>query len=55
MSSQKIDDIDKVGYHILNVMEKISTNVIYPNVSDLPGSLLLVVLAVHSAVDHQTT
>ena len=28
---------------------------IYPNVSVLPGLLLEVVLAVHSAVDHQTT
>ena len=28
---------------------------IYPNVSVLPGLLLEVVHAVHSAVDHQTT
>ena len=34
---------------------KMSTDVIYPNVSVLPGLLLEVVLAVHSAVDHQTT
>ena len=29
-----------------------STDVIYPNVSVLPGLLLQVVLAVHSVVDH---
>ena len=40
------------AFHVL--VEKISTEVIYHNVSDLPGLLLLVVLAVHSAVDHQT-
>ena len=39
--------------HIL--VEKITTEVIHPNVRDLPGLLLLVVLAVHSAVDLQTT
>ena len=27
----------------------------HPNASDLPGLLLLVVLAVHGVVDHQTT
>ena len=36
-------------------IKKITTEMIHPNVSDLPGLLLLVVLAVHSAVDHQTT
>ena len=35
--------------------KKTSTDVIYPNVSVLPGLLLEVVLAVHSVVDHQTT
>ena len=34
---------------------KKTTNVIYLYVSDLPGLLLPVVLAVHSAVDHQIT
>ena len=34
---------------------KIPTTVIHLFVSDLPGLLLLVVLAVHSAADHQTT
>ena len=28
---------------------------LHPNASDLPGLLLLVVLAVHSVVDHETT
>ena len=37
------------------LLKKMSTDVIYPNVSVLPGLLLEVVLAVHSAVDHQTT
>ena len=33
---------------------KIPTEVIHPNLSDPPGLLLLVVLAVHSDVDQQT-
>ena len=41
------------AYHILS-KEK-STDVIYPNVSVLPGFFLQVVLAVHGVVDHQTT
>ena len=41
------------AYHILS--KKMSTDVIYPNVSVLPGLLLEVVLAVHGVVDHQTT
>ena len=40
--------------HITSLLKKISTEVIHPHVSKLPGLLLLVVLAVHSAVDHQT-
>ena len=32
-----------------------STDVIYPNVSLLPGLLLDVFLAVHDVIDHQTT
>ena len=36
-------------------MKKILTEVIHPNASDLPGHLLLVVLGVRSAFDHQTT
>ena len=40
-------------YHILE--KKNQTKVIHPYVNDLPGILLLVVLAVHSDVDHQTT
>ena len=41
------------AYHML--LEKTLSDVIYPNVSVLPGLLLQVVLAVHSVVDHQTT
>ena len=41
------------AYHIL--AKENSTDVMHPDVSDLLGLLLLVVLAVHSAVDHQTT
>ena len=37
------------AYHIL--VGKIQTEVIHPNISHLPGLLLLVVLAVHSVVD----
>ena len=40
---------------LLLLLFKISTDVIHSNVRYLPGLLLLVVLAVHSAVDHQTT
>ena len=39
--------------HITSLLKKISTEVIHPHVSVLPGLLLLVVLAVHSAADHQ--
>ena len=35
--------------------KKTSTDVIYPNVSVLPGLLLKDVLAMHGVVDHQTT
>ena len=38
------------AYHIK--VEIIPTEVIHPNVSDLPGLLLLVVLALHGVVDH---
>ena len=41
--------------HITSKLKNISTEVIFHNVSHFPGPLLLVVLAVHSAVDHQTT
>ena len=41
------------AYYIL--LKEKSTDVIYPNVSVLPGCLLQVVLAVHGVVDHQTT
>ena len=37
------------------ILKKTLSDVIYPNVSVLPGLLLQVVLAVHSVVDHQTT
>ena len=37
------------------LLKKMSTDVIYPNASVLPGLLLEVVLAVHGVVDHQTT
>ena len=38
-----------------SILNKIPTEVIPPYVRDLPGLLLLVVLAVHSAVDYLTT
>ena len=38
---------------ILRPLKKILTNMIHPNVSDLPGLLLQVFLAVHGLVDHQ--
>ena len=40
---------------ILRPLKKILTKMIHPNVSDLPGLLLQVVLAVHGLVDHQLT
>ena len=39
--------------HITSLLKKISAEVIHPHVSKLPGLVLLVVLAVHSAADHQ--
>ena len=39
--------------HITFLLKKIPTEVIHPHVSVLPGLLILVVLAVHSAADHQ--
>ena len=41
--------------HITSLLKKISAEVIHPHVSKLPGLVLLVVLAVHSALNHQTT
>ena len=41
------------AYHIFD--KKNSNDVTHPDVSDLPGLPLLVVLAIPSAVDHQTT
>ena len=38
---------------ILRPLKKILTKMIHPNVSDLPGLLLQVFLAVHGLVDHQ--
>ena len=35
--------------------KKTSTDIIYPNVSVLPGLLLEDVLAMHGVVDHKTT
>ena len=37
------------------ILKKTLSDVIYPNVSVLPGLLLQVVLALHGVVDHQTT
>ena len=45
------------AYHILleeNSNKSDISKIRIPNVSELPGLLLQVVLAVHSAVDHQT-
>ena len=41
--------------HITSLLKEIPTKVIHHNVSDLPGLLLLVALAIHSAVSHQLT
>merc|ERR1712016_380223 len=41
------------AYHML--LKKTLSDMMYPNVSVLPGLLLQVVLAVHGVVDHQTT
>ena len=41
--------------HIKSFLKKIPTKVIHPNVSDLHGLLLLVVLNVRGVVDHQLT
>ena len=45
----------KYPQHITSLLKEIPTKVIHHNVSDLPGLLLLVALAIHSAVPHQLT
>ena len=51
----KNSHVNQHHQNISNPTKKKSTDVIYPNVSVLPGLLLQVVLAVHGVVDHQTT
>ena len=41
--------------HITSLLKKISAEMIHPHVSKLPGPVLIGVLAVHSALNHQTT
>ena len=41
--------------HITSLLKKISAEVIHPHVSKLPGPVLIGVLAVHSALNQQTT
>ena len=55
MSKTKKNSLVHQHHRNISSYKKMSTDVIYPNVSVLPGLLLEVVLAVHSAVDHQTT
>ena len=56
MSKTKKNSLVNQHHHITSTpIKKMSTDVIYPNVSVLPGLLLEVVLAVHGVVDHQTT
>ena len=42
-------------HQITSKLAKVPTEIIHPNVNDFPGLLLLVVLAIHSALNHQTT
>ena len=55
MSKTKKLSCQPTSSHHINSYKKMLTDVIYPNVSVLPGLLLEVVLAVHGVVDHQTT
>ena len=47
--------VDKKVFYTFNMYDNIPTEIIHPNVKNLPGLLLPVVLAIHSAVNHQTT
>ena len=51
--NRKVSSQPPSPQHITSLLKKISTEVIHPNVSEHPGLLLLVVLAVYSAADHQ--
>ena len=53
--NRKVSSQPPSPQHITSLLKKISAEVIHPHVSKLPGLVLLVVLAVHSALNHQTT
>ena len=55
VENKKNSHVNQHHHSISHPIKKMSTDVIYPNVSVLPGLLLEVVLAVHGVVEHQTT
>ena len=52
--NRKVSSQPPSPQHITSLLKKISAEVIHPHVSKLPGLVLLVVLAVHSALNHRT-
>ena len=55
VENKKNSHVNQHHHSISHPIKKMSTDMIYPIVSLLPGLLLEVVLAVHGVVDHQTT
>ena len=55
VENKKNSHVKQHHHSISHPIKKMSTDMIYPNVSLLPGLPLEVVLAVHGVVEHQTT
>ena len=55
VENKKNSHVNQHHHSISHAIKKMSTDMIYPNVSLLPGLLLDVFLAVHDVIDHQTT
>ena len=53
--NRKVSSQPPSPQHITSLLKKISAEMIHPHVSKLPGPVLIGVLAVHSALNHQTT
>ena len=55
VENKKNSHVNQHHHSISHAIKKMSTDMIYPNVSLLPGLLLEVVLTLHGVVEHQTT
>ena len=53
--NRKVSSQPPSPQHITSLLKKISAEMIHPHVSKLPGPVLIGVLAVHSALNQQTT